>query len=214
MIPRGLIVSCQAEEGDPFNAPEYVTLFARAAEMGGAAAIRARDPHNIRAIRNAVALPIIGLTKGNYADSSVLITPSSEDAFALRDAGASIIAVDATDRRPGFLASLHAADPSLEILADISTMEEALQAEADGAAAVATTLSGYTPATMGRAHEPDWELLKLLTQRLKVPVILEGRVSSPAQARRAMDWGAHAVVVGSAITRPRVITAEFVNALR
>lgn len=214
MIPRGLIVSCQAEDGDPFNAPEYVTLFARAAEMGGAAGIRARDPRNVRAIRAAVALPIIGLTKGAYADGSVLITPSKEDALAVSEAGADIVAVDATDRRRGFVASLREAYPALEILADIATISEGIQAEADGAAAVATTLSGYTPSTSGRPNEPDWELLAALVAAVKVPVILEGKVSIPVEARRAIDMGAHAVVVGSAITRPRVITGEYVNAMR
>ncbi len=214
MIPRGLIVSCQAEEGDPFNAPEVCHALRARGGDGRRRGIRARDPQNIRAIRAAVSLPIIGLTKGAYADGSVLITPSQEDALAVSEAGADMIAVDGTDRRRGFIAKLHEAFPTLEILADISTIDEGIQAEAEGAAAVATTLSGYTPSTARRSNEPDWELLTLLVLELKVPVILEGKVSRPAQARRAMELGAHAVVVGSAITRPRLITGEYVNALR
>ena len=95
----GLIVSCQAEGDDPFNSPEYLALFARAAEMGGSRGLRVCGPPNIRALRAASSLPIIGLTKGSYPDGSVLITPGFADVQAILDAGAEIVAVDATGRR-------------------------------------------------------------------------------------------------------------------
>lgn len=220
-LPRGLIVSCQAEEGDPFFAPEYVALFARAAEMGGAVAIRAREAENVRAIRAAVRLPLIGLTKAAYADGRVLITPGLDDVAALLAAGADMVAVDATNRqRPQggtgaqFVAASRAAFSQAAILADIATVAEGAAAEEAGAAAVATTLSGYTPDTDGRCGQgPDWELLAELVRAVRVPVILEGRVGSPLEARRALDMGAHAVVVGTAITRPRLIVAGYVSAL-
>lgn len=220
-LARGLIVSCQAEEGDPFYAPEYVSLFARAAEMGGAVGIRAREAENVRAIRAAVKLPLIGLTKSNYADGRVLITPGLEDVAALLAAGADIVAVDATSRRrpqggtgAQFVAAALTAFPQCVILADVATAAEGAAAEEAGAAAVATTLSGYTPDTEGRGgNGPDWELLAELVRVVRIPVILEGRVGSPQEARRALDIGAHAVVAGTAITRPRLIVASYVSAL-
>lgn len=222
LLPKGLIVSCQAEEGDPFYGAEYVSLFARAAEMGGAVGIRAREAENVRAIRQAVALRLIGLTKSAFPDGRVLITPDFADVAALLEAGADMVAVDATHRRrpnglPGadFVAALRRQFPHARILADIATIEEGLAAQEAGAHAVATTLSGYTPDTEGRGSDgPDWALLEQLARVAQVPVIMEGRVASPQQARHALDLGAHAVVVGTAITRPRLIVANYVSALR
>lgn len=224
MIPlqRGLIVSCQAEEGDPFYAPEYVALFARTAEMGGAVGIRARETNNVRAIRKAVMLPLIGLTKASFPDGRVLITPSEADVGELLEAGADMVAVDATNRRrpngqtgAEFISSLRNDFPSISILADVATVAEGIAAHQAGAAAVATTLSGYTSETENRHPSgPDWDLLASLVQAMDIPVILEGHVSSPAEARKAMDRGAYAVVVGTAITRPRLIVASYVSALR
>ncbi len=224
MIPfeRGLIVSCQAEEGDPFYAPEYVALFARAAEMGGAVGIRATEANNVGAIRKAVALPLIGLTKSSFPDGRVLITPTEADVTKLLEAGADMVAVDATNRRrpngktgAEFIAAIRHTFPSVRILADVATVAEGIAAHQAGATAVATTLSGYTPETESRCGDgPDWNLLASLVQAVDAPVILEGRVSSPSDARRAMDLGAYAVVVGTAITRPRLIVANYVTALR
>lgn len=217
---RGLIVSCQAEHGDPFNAPELIARFALAAAMGGAAAIRARGPENVRAIRDAVSLPIIGLAKGMYPDGRVLITPDLADVEALIVAGAELIAADATNRRrPNgltggeFIAAIRERW-TVPIVADVSTLKEGADAFHAGAAFTATTLSGYTEATERRnLREPDWRLLKGLVQLAAGPVILEARVSTPAQSRRGLDLGAHAVVVGTAISRPRLITRSFVDAM-
>jgi len=216
----GLIVSCQAEGDDPFNRPEYLALFARAAEMGGARGLRACGVENIRALRAASSLPIIGITKSRYPDGSVLITPDLADVEAILEAGADIIAVDATDRRRpnGLLGSEFVAAIKQRwdapVLADIATLEEGEAAWRAGADAVATTLSGYTATTAHRAsNEPDWDLLAGLVKIGDVPVIMEGRVWTPDQARHSLDLGAFAVVVGTAITRPRVVTGAFVQAL-
>jgi len=217
----GLIVSCQAEGDDPFNKPDYVALFARAAEMGGAVGIRAREPENIRAIRAAVKLPIIGLTKGAFPDGSVLITPGFDDVAAVVSAGADIIAVDATNRTrpngfrsPEFIARVKESW-NVPVMADCSTLQEAVDAEEAGADLVGTTLSGYTPYTKAASEdEPDWDLLAEMVANLPVPVILEGRVSTPAHAARAIDMGAFAVVVGTVITRPRVMVGKFAEAVR
>lgn len=219
-LRAGLIVSCQAEPGDPFNRPEYLALFARAAEMGGAVGIRARETENVRAIRQSVALPIIGLTKGKYEDGSVLITPSIREVEALLEAGADVVAVDATHRpRPGagptgteFVADLRSRFPDVPLMADVSTLAEAVDAERAGANVVGTTLAGYTPGS-APAVGPDWRLLREVVAACAGPVILEGRVSTPAHARRGLRLGAFAVVVGTAITRPRVMVETYVQAM-
>jgi N-acylglucosamine-6-phosphate 2-epimerase len=219
-LRHGLIVSCQAEGDDPFNRPEYVALFARAAAMGGACAIRACGADSVAAIKQAVSLPVIGLTKGEYPDGSVLITPDFADVAAVLDAGAAIVALDATTRRRpnglsgrDFLAEVRTRW-DVPIVADIATLAEGAAAAAAGATLVATTLAGYTGSGPGRAEEPDWTLLKALVARVDVPVVVEGRVWRPDQAARALESAAFAVVVGTAITRPRVITRRFVDALR
>jgi N-acylglucosamine-6-phosphate 2-epimerase len=217
---HGLIVSCQAEGDDPFNRPEYLALFALAAEMGGASGIRTCAPENIHAIRQAVSLPVIGLTKGRYPDGSVLITADFKDVEAILNAGAHVVAVDATNRlRPNGLSGAKFLSAVKErwdvpLVADISTLEEGLAALEAGAEAVATTLSGYTPSTTKHSEiEPDWELLISLVRATSAPIIMEGRICTPVQAQRAMDLGAFAVVVGTAITRPRVVTRAFVDAV-
>ncbi|MFN0168741.1 MAG: N-acetylmannosamine-6-phosphate 2-epimerase [Bryobacteraceae bacterium] len=216
----GLIVSCQSEGDDPFNQPPYLALFAKAAEMGGAVGIRAQGAANITAIAGAVSLPVIGITKSTFPDGSVLVTGDFADVEAVTLAGAAAVALDATDRvRPNgmrgaaFLVAVRAAC-QLPLMADISTLEEGDAALLAGADVVATTLSGYTPDTQGKGDEPDWELLQGLLRISDRPVIVEGRVWTPDQARRALDLGAHAVVVGTAITRPRVVTRKFVDAMR
>jgi len=218
-LRHGLIVSCQAEDDDPFNHPERIALIARAVEMGGAIAIRAREAENIRSIRQAVSIPIIGLTKGQYPDGRVLITPDFPDVEAIVRAGANIVAVDATSRRrPNgltggqFTAAVKERWKCL-VVADISTFDEALEATKVGADFVATTLSGYTGGSPLH-RDPDWNLLASLTRALSAPVILEGRVWTPRQARHALDLGAFAVVVGTAITRPRIITRAFVEGMK
>jgi len=219
-IRGGIIVSCQAEEDDPFNRPEYLALFARAAEMGGARGIRAREAENIRAICAAVSLPVIGITKGEFPDGSVLITGDFPDVQAVLDAGAVIVAADATRRvRPtGLTGARFIAEIKkrwdVPLMADVSTLEEGLAAEAAGADLIGTTLAGYTPYTASTGDEPDWELLRDLVQHANVPVIVEGRVWTPEHAKKALGLGAYAVVVGTAITRPRVVTRRFVDAIQ
>lgn len=211
-----LIVSCQALEDEPLHGSSIMAKMARAAKIGGAAAIRANSPADIRAIKRAVDLPVIGLYK--RGDSGVYITPTFDDAAAIAAAGADIIALDCTDRpRPDgaslseLLARIHA-ELGKPTFADVSTLEEAQAAAEYGAAMAGPTLSGYTDARPMTA-EPDYELLRAMIARLPIPVIAEGRIHSPRQARQALDIGAWAVVVGSAITRPRTITARFVSAL-
>ena len=190
---------------------------ALAAWQGGAVGIRANTPDDIRAIRSAVPLPVIGLFKAGEAE--VYITSTLEHARAVVAAGAAIVALDATSRpRPDgrslgeVISALHA-EFGVPVMADISTVEEALAAEALGADVVSTTLSGYTSYS-SQSKEPDLALVAELAARLTVPVVAEGRIGTPAQARAALDAGAFAVVVGAAITRPQWITAQFVAGIQ
>lgn len=212
-----LIVSCQAEADSPFNATQYITAFAQAAELGGAKAVRIRDVENVRAVRQFVQLPIIGLTKSRYPDGSVLITPTAEEALALQENGASIIAVDGTLRPRGkyrsgadFIQDLKRLGITI-VMADIATAEDAVAAEDAGADLVATTLSGYTPETEGKADTPDFELIETLSKMVSIPIIAEGRIWTPDEALHALECGAFAVTVGSAITRPVDIVRRFVS---
>jgi N-acylglucosamine-6-phosphate 2-epimerase len=210
-----LIVSCQALEDEPLYGAEIMAKMAVAAQMGGAVAIRANTPVDIRAIRAAVDLPIIGLYKSGTAD--VYITPTIQHALEIVEAGADVVAIDGTQRpRPNGdsfreqVAGVHA--QGRLVLADVSTLAEGISAAEQGADFIAPTLSGYTTYSRQLA-EPDFVLLRELVETVQVPVIAEGRIHTPQQARQALDYGALAVVVGSAITRPQLITATFVKAI-
>ena len=216
-IKGGLVVSCQAEGGEPFYAPELMARFAKSAQLGGAVGIRAKEP-DIRAIRELCGLPIIGLDKVYLHGFDVYITPRIEDAQRIADAGAAIIALDCTPRpRPGGvtmeqLVGRIKEELQLPVMADISTLEEAVAAERAGADVVATTLSGYTPYSR-KSDGPDWDLLRETVQAVEVPVIAEGHLGSLADAQAAFDLGAWAIVIGAAITRPIALTQRFVEAI-
>ena len=217
-VRGGLIVSCQALPHEPLHGAAIMARMALAAQEGGAVAIRANTPEDIAAIRAAVALPIIGLYKVMMPGYDVYITPTLASAQAVAAAGADVIAVDATRRpRPefahlaDFFAAVRAATGCL-ILADVSTTDEGLAAEAAGADLVSTTMSGYTPYSP-HLPGPDLAIVRELAGRLQVPLLAEGRYHTPEQVRMALEAGAAAVVVGGAITRPQEITRRFVAAL-
>jgi len=216
-IRGGLIVSCQAEEGNPFFEPSLMGKLAKAAELGGAMGIRAKWP-DIPAIRAACDLPILGIDKVYIEGYEVYITPRFEDAERIAEAGAAIIALDCTPRpRPGgetaeAIIRRIKAELKLPVMADISTLAEAIAAEKAGADIVATTLSGYTRYSK-RGEGPDWALLEAIIRAVEVPVIAEGGIWTPAEARCALDMGAWAVVVGTAITRPTDMTKRFVRVM-
>ncbi len=218
-IRGGLIVSCQAKPGSPLRSPEIMAAMARAASIGGAKGIRANTPQDVAAIRAAVGLPLIGLWKQDIPGFDVYITPTLAAAKAIAAAGADIVALDATLRphpegldAAGLIKAVKGALRVL-VMADISTLEEGIAAAHAGADVLSTTLSGYTPYSP-QIKGPDLELVAALSRAVSIPVIAEGRISTPAEARRALDAGAYAVVVGTAITAPDAITAHFVHALR
>lgn len=209
-----LVVSCQAAETSPLNATAHIVALARAAILGGASGVRIEGVRNVQAVRDAIDLPIIGITKIAQPGSDVYITPLLDDVRSLASAGADVIAFDATDRpRPVSVANIVADIVRLGKIgmADISTLEEARQAIAAGVHFVGTTLSGYTPYTTASAT-PDFALMRDLAAA-GIPFVAEGRIWEPEQARHAIEIGATFVVVGSAITRPDEITRRFADAV-
>ncbi len=219
----GLIVSCQADPGSPFRDSRMIAAFAKAAEVGGAQAVRIQSLEDVRAVREAVKLPIIGLTKRVMDGFDVYITPTPEEARNLVAAGSSIVAFDATRRtRPHTVLELTGAvhEAGALAMADCATLLDAQEAIAAGVDFVGTTMSGYTPDSPKPAPDPltgvvgvDWNLIEAAV-KLGVPVIAEGRISSPADAKRALEMGAHAVVVGTVITRPDVVVGWYAQAVR
>lgn len=221
-LTGGLIVSCQAQPGEPLHGSAIMARMALAAREGGAVGIRAESPPDIAAIRAAVPdLPLIGLWKVTLPgyESTVYITPRLADAVAVADAGADIIALDATLRphpegrtTADLIRAVKAATGRL-VMADIDNEAAALAAVEAGADVISTTLSGYTDDSP-RQDGPDLALIENLARRgLPIPVIAEGRIHTPEMARAALDAGAFAVVVGGAITRPQQITARFARAV-
>jgi len=216
-VRGGLIVSCQALPNEPLHGAHLMARMALAAWLGGAVGIRANGADDIQAIRAAVQLPIIGIYKDG--EEGVYITPTFRPAQVVAEAGADVIALDATGRpRPDgtslveIIRRIHSHLNKL-VMADVSTLEEAQAAQAAGADLIASTLSGYTPYSP-KISGPDFDLLRAMSAALQVPIIAEGRITTPDEARQALDCGATAVVVGGAITRPQQITARFVETLR
>lgn len=211
-----LVVSCQARVDNPLHGEVFMAAMARAAEAGGAKAIRANGPENVRAIRAATRIPIIGINK-LYDDHPVAITPSLEAARAVAEAGADMIAIDATSRpRAGepvadLIRCIHG-ELKKPVLADVDTLETAMSALGHGADAIATTLAGYTD-SRARSPGPDLDLLRQIIEHVRVPVIAEGRFWAPEEVARAFELGAAAVVIGTAVTNPREITRRFAAAV-
>jgi putative N-acetylmannosamine-6-phosphate epimerase len=217
--PASLIVSCQAQPESPFHGPGGMTLMARAAALGGAAGIRANGPADIAAIVAAVDLPVIGIWKTGRPDG-VYITPTFEAAAAVIAAGATVVALDATDRpRPdgqsvSTLITRIRDELGVVVMADVDTVEAGVAAAAAGADLIASTLSGYTPRTATGALGPDIDLVAALASRVAQPVIAEGRYASADDVARAIAAGATAVVVGTAVTNPTAITRTLVRGAR
>ncbi len=212
-IHNGLIVSCQAPEGSPLHGKGLMAVMAQAAEAGGAAAIRAEGLADIRSIKAAVSIPVLGLIKLITKDTPVIITPLIEQVGQLIDAGADMIAVDASLRKrldgstgPEFVA--RARELGIPILGDIDTLEAAVASEKAGADAVSTTISGYTNGVVPKT--PDIDLVGECARACKIPVIAEGRYYTPEDVAKAFKAGAWSVCVGGAITDPLLSTKRFI----
>lgn len=217
-IKGKLIVSCQALPDEPLHSPFIMGRMALAAKVGGAAAIRAQGVEDIQEICKITQLPVIGLIKRNYENSDIYITPTQREVDELAATDCAMIALDITARqRPQGIAVAELVQRIHEkgklVLADISTCAEGLTAEKLGADAISTTMSGYTPYSR-QLSGPDVKLVRELTDKSGIPVFAEGRINTPADIELVMAAGAYAPIIGSAITRPQLITAKFYDALK
>ena len=220
-LKNGLIVSCQVQKDDPIYTDDMVVKMAEAAKWAGAVAIRANSPEQIKAIKEKVDLPIIGLWKIWHEDTDVFITPTMKEVHAIWEAGAEIIALDCTKQIThektvawDLLEQAKKEIPDAIFFADISDMEEARHAVDCGADIIAPTLYGYTKET-AHIEGADYRMFAQMCREFKdeAYVMMEGHLYTPEDAMKCIYLGAHAVVVGSAITRPHLTAKRFVDLL-
>lgn len=214
-----LIVSCQALPQEPLHSSFIMGRMARAAKVGGASGIRANTCEDIKEIQKEVDLPIIGIIKKDYDNSKIYITPTMKEVDALIETGVDIIAMDATsDIRPGglgieeFFKEVKKKYPNQLFMADCSTVDEAVKADKLGFDFIGTTLVGYTDQSKGdKIESNDFEIIREILEKVDHDVIAEGNINTPEKAKRVLELGCFSVVVGSIITRPQVITKNFVE---
>ena len=218
-IKNNLIVSCQALPDEPLHSSFIMGRMAKAAKEGGAMGIRANEKVDILEIKSQVDLPIIGIVKRDYLNCDVYITPTIKEVDELVEAGCEVIAVDATKNlRPNnqtlleFYQEVKAKYPDQKLMADCSTVEEALYADNLGFDYIGTTLVGYTDHSKHlKIEDNDFEIIREILAKAKSPVIAEGNIDSPQKVVRVLELGCYSVVVGSIITRPQVITKRFTD---
>lgn len=217
-IKGKLIVSCQALEDEPLYSSFIMGKMALAATQAGAGGIRANTISDIKEIKKNTNLPIIGIIKRNYGNCNVYITPTIKEVDELVEEGVDIIAIDSTRRqRPDnvelecFVKNIKEKYPNQIVMGDISNVDEAVYSEKIGVDIVGTTLCGYTDYTKG--DNPLNTLQKVL-KAVKIPVIAEGNLDTPEKAKKSIQMGALAVVVGGAITRPKQIAEKFIKAIQ
>lgn len=217
----GLIVSCQVQKDDPIYTDDMVVKMAEAAQWAGAVGIRSNMPEQISAIKAAVDLPVIGLWKVWHDDTDVFITPTMREVDAIIEAGADIVAMDCTGQRThegtiawDLLPKVKEKYPDLITFADVSNLEEGRRAVENGADIVAPTLYGYTAET-SNIEGPDFRMFGEFCRELgnDAYIMMEGHIYTPEDAMKCVFLGAHSVVVGSAITRPHLTAARFVDLL-
>jgi len=218
-LKNKVVVSCQAMPNEPFYNEICMIAMMKSVVKGGAGALRVAGARDVKNAKGLFDLPVIGLTKPAVIPPNwkeiVYITPSVKDVLELIKAGADIVAFDGT-KRPHDNCTVEEIIKYIHInnrlaMADISTFDEGIFAQNCGADLISTTLSGYTQNSPNETDEPDFELLESLVKNVKVPVVLEGRIWTPEQVQKAFELGAHCVVIGSAITRPQLITKRFVQ---
>ena len=213
-----VIVSSQAMPDEPLYEETAMLALMKSVINGGAEGLRVAGSRDVRNAKKYFSVPVIGITKPDKLPSNwmeiVYITPTIKEVDELIKAGADIIAFDGTSRKrqnsiEEMVNKIHSANRLA--MADISTLEEGLSCAKLGADIISTTLSGYTLESLPAKDEPDFELLEQLVKNTDKPIILEGRIWEPKEVKKAFELGAHSVVIGSAITRPQLITKRFIN---
>ncbi|MBQ8168642.1 N-acetylmannosamine-6-phosphate 2-epimerase [bacterium] len=217
-LKNKVVVSVQAMPNEPLYVENCMAAMMKSVVKGGAGGLRVAGVRDVKNAKNITDIPVIGITKPEVIPQNfkeiVYITPSLDDVISLVDAGADIIAFDGTQRpRKSSLADMikYIHINKRIAMADISTYEEGIEAAKLGADILSTTLAGYTLESKNSPDGPDFPLLEKLVKDVDVPVILEGRIWEPKEVDKAFALGAHAVVIGSAITRPQLITKRFVQ---
>lgn len=221
-LTGGLIVSCQALPHEPLHSSFIMGRMALAAAQGGAVGIRANTVEDIVEIRKNVNLPIIAIIKRDYPDSAAFITPTMQEIDELMSIRPEMIAIDArVGARPNGttledqIRAIRAKYPDVLLMADCASFEEMQEAERLGFDYLGTTLVGYTKESQGQSIEADdFALIRRAVKELRRPIIAEGNINTPAKVKRVLEIGVHSVVVGSAITRPKWITEQFVLATK
>lgn len=218
-----LIVSCQALEGEPLHRSEggVMVLMAKAALEAGAGGIRAEGVVDIGQIKARFKnVPIIGIIKRSYPNYASYITATMKEVDELVAVGSDIIALDATLQERGdgqtvneFVKQIKTKYPEQLLMADISTLEEGLNAAEIGFDLIGTTMNGYTPYTETQT-EVNFELMKNLVEQTKIPIVAEGKIHTPEDLAKAFDQGVFTAVVGGAITRPKDIARRFIQAIQ
>lgn len=221
-IKHQLIVSCQALEDEPLHSSFIMSKMALAAKQGGAGGIRANSVVDIKAIKQEVDLPIIGIIKKDYPGTDIYITTTMEEIDALVETQVDIIAIDATDRLrlnnqtlADFFKEVKQKYPNQLFMADCSTVSEAIHADQLGFDFIGTTLVGYTNESKDlKIEADDFKIIRDILKAVKHPVIAEGNIDTPEKAKRVLELGCYSVVVGSIITRPQIITKRFVEKMK
>lgn len=220
-IRHSLIISCQALPGEPLYCEEMslMPFMAKAAQMAGSKCIRTSSTRDVAAIKEATGLPVIGLIKRPYEGYDAYITPTMQEIKELAEVESDVIALDCTMRKRGdgttineFLSQIREKYPDISLMADISTLQEGINAWKAGVDMVGTTMSGYTPYSP-QLQKPDFDLVRALVREIPIPVIAEGKIHYPEQAKQMLELGAYAVVVGGAVTRPLEIAQRFYQAV-
>ncbi|MBU9878163.1 N-acetylmannosamine-6-phosphate 2-epimerase [Thomasclavelia ramosa] len=222
-LMKGVIISCQAYESTPLYGSEYMVAMAKSAEMGGANGIRACWPQDVKAIKENTTLPVIGIFK-DFGDGDplddIFITPTLEKASAIVEAGCDVLALDCTIRKKRsfeelkrLLMEIKEKYPYIPIMADLATLDEAVKVAKTGYVdIISTTLSGYTRDSMNKCSDgPDVQLIRDIKKYTSLPVNAEGRIWELGDLELVIEAGADIVSIGSAVTRPQLITERFVK---